>query len=460
MINRLFFGLTGVLSLLMICPVSAESAADSIVLNISTSINMALNQNRTIQLKALETESDKVAYDNRMGSLIPTIKASTGVEYSNIAVSGLTDPDSTYGEDPLGFNAALSFSLSLDRKLKYDMEETRIDYEAGRIGYNTAQKQLVLDVEKKFYYLLTLRSEIEILEKNQELAEKRYGQTQRNYENGFATDLAVLQARVTASSYQPALSKARSDLDMETRNFLILLGLDPATRVKLNGDLSRPEFHPDRKELLESYPSGRQDIQEQMIDIESLKNDYNITRTSAFSPSLAISGSWSTSVDSPFEGSNWESDNWSDSGKIGLTLSVPLDPYIRGSEDQTDISQDLLDIKEAEITLALLMDTARVEIMNLTQQISTALEILKQSSLNRALAKKSYELSEASYNLGAVERLDVEDAQQAYLSAGQEYLDSQYQYLSGLIELRYALNLNSMEELYKLNRNEGTDSEK
>jgi outer membrane protein TolC len=331
------------------------------------------------------------------------------------------------------------------------MKETVIDYEASRTSSDTAQKQLIRDVEKEFYYLLTLQSELAILEKNRELAEKRYQQAESNYENGFATDLEVLQARVTASSYKPELSQARSDLDTETRNFLILLGMDPGSGIRLTGDLTQPPFQPDLTKLLEQSPVNRQDIREQLIEIESLKNDLNITRTSGYSPSLTVSGSWSTNVDNPLDRGSWESESWSDSGKIGFNLSVPLDSYIKGSGDSTDVSQDLIEIKKGEITLALLIDRAWVEIMNLHQQISTAQEILEQASQNRDLAEKSYELTDESYRLGGVERLDVEDAQQSALSAGQDYLRSQYQYLSGLIDLKYALNLRSMDELFELN---------
>jgi outer membrane protein TolC len=451
MINKFFIRIVTISVSLMAFQLFAENIQEPVELDVATCISLALDNNKDFKLSALEIKSKEIAYNNRSGNFIPTITASSGLEYEDIAVSAFTDPSPSYSDDPLSLSAGLTFSLSLSNKLKYDIRKTHLDYQEEQISYEIAQKQLINEIEKEFYSLITLRSNFTILSKNKNLAEKRFISTQNNYKNGLATNLEVMQAEVNAGSYQPQLSQARSDLDMATRIFLLHLGLDTETEVVLKGDLSMPNFYPKTDVLIFTYAMSQPNIRKQMIAIETLKNNLQSAKASAYGPSLTLSGEWSSSVDSPFESSNWESENWEDSASIGLTVKVPLDGYIKGSTDKTSIGQSEIALEKAEIVLASLIDTSKVEIKNLCQQIATSIEKLEQSSKNKNLAEKSYELTEESYGFGRVERLAVEDAQQAALSAGQEYLSCQYDYMTELIDLTYILNLDSIEKLFELN---------
>ena len=111
---------------------------------------------------------------------------------------------------------------------------------------------------------------------------------------------------------------------------------------------------------------------------------------------------------------------------------------IRGREDDAEI---------AAVTLARAVEEARTEIINLVAQLETSAANMELSELNVELARKTFELSQLSYERGTVQRLDVEDAQQSYLEAVQQALVSRYEYLAGLINLRMALGLDSLEDL-------------
>ena len=420
-------------------------------LSLGDCIDSALEQNRDLLISGISSDTLRREYDNRWNSLIPSIDLSTGLSSSD----ELFATAESSSNDPLSFSADLSLSLSLTTGLAHAMEQTRIDYEAGQIDQDTVRKQLIRDVEKEFYYLLATVSNLDLLEKNQELAQKRYEQTLENYDNGFASELELLQARVSAAEYIPEISEERNSYESYKRGFLILLGMDPEAEVKLIGSLETKDLTLNEQELIGSYLSSRQDILSQLKTIESLENGKKISRASGYSPTLKLSGGWDTSVDEAYEGDSWNSENWTDSIELGISLSFPLEGYIPGSSQKTELKGKDDRLAEAALTLDSLQDNARMEIINLNRTIITALETLEQSALNEKLARRSYEMTEESYELGTTERLDVEDAQQSWLSARQQYLTSQYNYLAGLIDMKYALNLDDLEELYTLNTLKG-----
>jgi outer membrane protein TolC len=100
-------------------------------------------------------------------------------------------------------------------------------------------------------------------------------------------------------------------------------------------------------------------------------------------------------------------------------LSLPLDVFLPGSQASLSIKSADDQIKKAVIDLDRSMEQAETEIINLVSQLETSLANMKLSRLNRDLAQLSYEMSEESYNRGSIERLAVEDAQQAFLTADQ-----------------------------------------
>jgi len=425
-------------------------AREQIILTIEDSLAAALAQNRSLLVTDRQTESVKNTYDRRWNLLQPGVTASTSLDYRDAALSQWTSPDTTSRSNPLTFGGALSLSLPLNTGLAHKMEKTRIDYETSLISAETARKQLIRDVETEFYYLLALQSNLDILTRNRDLAEKRYQQTLNNYNNGFASELNVLQAQVSAANTIPALSQGISDYDTRLRSFLVLLGMDPEKEVTIEGDLNRPAFRPDRTDLMTRFLASRRDILAQKMTIESLENGARITKSSGYSPSLTLSGGWSTSVNDPFAETSWASESWSDSFSLGMSLRIPLDGYIPGSQQQSALEQSEDKIEQARITLDAVTDKARSEILNLIQQIDTALDKIDQAALNEDISRRSFEMTEESYNLGAAERLDVEDAQQSYLNAVQQQLNSRYQYLAALINMKYALDLDSIDDLFQL----------
>jgi multidrug efflux system outer membrane protein len=347
-------------------------------------------------------------------------------------------------------------SLDLNASMAQTLNMTRLDYQAQQISYEQDQRDLIVSVEKEFYYLLTSESDLEIEKSNMDLTQRLYEQELINYNNGFASELDVLQAQVNAAIVVPTYTQAVADHKERMRDFLNVLGIDPLEEVQISGELDVTVQDFDAQSLIEKYLFNRSDIRSQELSIESLKNSRKLNGNSSLSPTLGLSASWSTELDDPFSSDSWkesltEDSDFSDDFALGIDLSFPLDGFIRGSEDNLTLRSLDDQIESAEITLKNVITTAKLEIINLTEQLKTSEANLKLASLNIELAQKSYTASQDSYAKGTVERLDVEDAQQSLLEANQSFLTHQYNYMVSLIDLRDALNLDSIEDLKEIN---------
>lgn len=415
--------------------------AEPVTLDRETSVNLALERNPDFKVSGISLQTAAREDRNVWNQILPKISAGIGLN------GGSSLLDSNPNGMTWGLNGSLGLSLPLSVSLAYSIKDIQLSYQNEQISYESARLLLIGGVEKEFYYLVASEENLSIEKANLALARERFEQASTNYEYGLASELSVLQAEVSAANLEPSYLQTVANFEARKREFLIVLGLDPETEVNLIGDLEIPETTFDAQELTRLFLGDRQDIQSLQLALESAKNSKSLAVTNTRTPTLDLSAGWSTNIGDPFNAGSWNYDTWADGVSIGLDLKIPLDGFIPGSSAAMTIKSKNDEIDKASIRLAKAVDEARTEIINLVAQLETSMASMKLSALNVELAKKSFELSEESFSRGTLQRLDVEDAQQAYLAANQQYLLSQYEYLSGLIDLRYALGLESLESI-------------
>jgi outer membrane protein TolC len=125
---------------------------------------------------------------------------------------------------------------------------------------------------------------------------------------------------------------------------------------------------------------------------------------------------------------------------------MPLNSFIPGSEDALNIKDAAREVEQAQLQLQETMDSAEQNIHTLVMQLDGYLENIEITAFSVELAQKTYKMTESAYEFGTKELLDLEDAQNKLLSANEDLLQSRYSYLSGLIDLEYALN-STLEEI-------------
>lgn len=418
---------------------AAAAGAAPLNLNREGAVELALENNPDFRISEISLEAAEREDRNAWNNFLPKISASAGLS------GGSSLLDSADKSLAWSFNGAVNLSMPINAGLGYTIKGLQLAYEGEELSYEAARLTLIGEVEKEFYYLVASETNISIQEANLSLAQERYKQTRTRYDQGLASELSVLQAEVTAANLEPSYLQAISDYQARVREFLIVLGLDPETEISLEGSLNLPETAFDTEELIRLYLDTRQDIQSSRLALESAQNAKNFTVAETRTPTLNLSAGWNTTVGDPFNSGAWNYNTWTDGASLGLNLNIPLDGYIPGSSDAMTIQSKKDDVMESSISLAKVIAEARTEIINLVARLETSAASVDLSTLNVDLARKSYEMSEESYSRGILQRLDVEDAQQAYLEANQQFLVSQYEYLSSLIDLRYALGLESLE---------------
>ena len=419
--------------------------AEERLLTVEQSVILAVENNLSLQSTAIDVRTKKRARDTAWNVFIPGISASTDLGQNRTLLS---DPETSTGAftDPTWeLNAGISLDLPLNLAAGTGIKQTLIDYEAGRLDYEDAEKQLERDVRKQFYSLIASKANIELKKVNIRIAVKRYEQARENYSNGLISELEMLQTQVAAENKKPELNGLETRFKNGLMSFKMLLGIPLSDEIRLEGSLENLRFFRlNAEELIGNYSAGRMDIQQINKQIESLENTRRVQKQYNQTPTLSLYSRWGTLVYDPFDNPSWESGSWADNFKIGLLLSLPLDGFIPRSS--TDVAlKDLKDsLEKLNLQKKQISEAAAMEISNLVMNLENSRLSLETYALNVDLAEKSFNLTSEAYYLGTRELLDVESAQEELMIASQNVLIEKINYITNLLDLQYAINADNL----------------
>jgi len=441
---------------LFVISISCPLFSEELILSVDQAVEMALEQNIGLQMNAISLRTKERAKDTVWNNFLPSMNATAGLNRSDRLIGSETTsvevPYVTPGPPPsidmfsfdapiepttsmvLGFQASLPINMALGKGI----HQTILDYEAEKLSYEKAARELEVNIRKQFWLIKALEAGIELDKRNIETLDKRYRQTEINYQNGLVPELAVLSARVSLENAKPGLSQKIAELDNTIAFFKFLTGIDQDDELKLDGDLTVTVESFDAQDLTSRFLSQRLDVQEINHQAESLKNTLDMTRLYNLTPTLNLGVEWGTKVDDPFESENW--DGFLDQYTISATLIFPIDSFVPGSKKnvQQQEIQDGLD--NVNLARKQVYENAAIEIRNLVRKLDNSEKTLSAYAYNVELAERSYRLNNEAYDLGTVELLDVEDAQDKLYQAQFAVLFEKFNYLSTLLDLELALN--------------------
>jgi len=410
-----------------VCVVSLFS--EELSLDVDSAVRMALENNFNIKKEQLNLSQKERAKNTSWNYLMPSVTATT-----SLARSYSSAIDSNIWSESVGFSAA----LNLNAALVYGMRQNVLNYEAGVLTLETAKRGLARDIKKAFYNLLVLQENMRITKLSLDNAEKLYLQAQVNYENGRASRYTMLTARVSWENMKPSYLEMENAFRLAMDSFKQTLGLSFDTNVTITGNIEAADLKFDEKELISKYLGNRLDVQMQRKSIEILENSLKASRA-LLTPSLALQYSKFPMSKSKVEGYEWT--EWTNTpASFSIAIAIPLDNLIPGSAERNTIKNTEDQIKQAELALDQTIKSAELNISSLVKSVEKARSSLDALNLSVELAEEAYKLAEEAYNAGTKELLDVQSAELALQRARLQVLSGKYTYVSGLLDLEYAIN--------------------
>ena len=426
---------------------SGKTAEEPVVrLTIEQAVDYARENSKTLQSSAIDLEIKKRASSYSWNQFMPSVQVTGTMSRKNevtpmaISVPGTTmppQPDPTEADHWTavgGVSVSWNFSAAMIESIRL----AKRDYEAGLISWDQTLRQTELQIEKLFYGLLLQEESLKIQQDSLENARLRMEQARINYLNGLIPELSYIQAQVSYQNMKPSVMKQEQLLKQQLDMFGFLIGLPTGIKIELEGAIEPPRIELVAQDLVDISMENNPDILLLNKNLEILKLTYSMQNLQTYIPSLSLSWGFQPVVSDIQE--NWI-DNYTDGGSFSATLVWNLTNMLPFSANQQKAKDTKDNIRKMELSLETLKENTALNIRTQIDNLNQAWANIEAASGNITLAQKSYDMNVTSYQNGTRELLDVKDAESQLNQAKLGLINSKYEYLTGLLDLEYSLNI-------------------
>jgi NodT family efflux transporter outer membrane factor (OMF) lipoprotein len=339
--------------------------------------------------------------------------------------------DQRNGRYSLGFDA--SWEIDIFGRIARSVESSEATIAATEASYHNVIISLVAEVGLNYVQMRTLQTRLSIAEQNLQAQHQLYQLTDWRWQAGLGTKLDVEQALISVDQLRAQLPSLKNQIAQTQHQLAVLVGVTPAS---LNASLNHTKTIPatDLK-IAVGIPA---DVLRQRPDIIQAERELAAqtaqigVATAAMYPKLALSGS--IGLEAIKAGDLFTTTGLVDSILGRLTFPIFNAGAIRQNiKIQNARQEQALANYEAIVLIALKeVENALMGLIQEQQRLQT---------LKRAMqtAERAMTLAKNQYLAGLTDFQNVQQTQRSVLSLQDQYVSSQGQVTTYLINLYKAL---------------------
>lgn len=435
----------GRILILMICVQSISflslNAQDSVHVNLSKAIEIALSENPNIRIANRNIEAKKYYKTEQIASLFPSISLSSSyqrtVKKQKMSMQfGGNDMEIEVGTSN-NYAAGINFSLPLvAAPTWFNLKLSELDVNLAIESARASKISLVNEIKKAYYTMLLAKDSYQVLLINYANVELNAKTVLDKYNQGMASEFDKLRSEVQVKNQKPQIISAKSTVELATMMLKVLIGVDINEPIIFDGQLADYESELQNYQTISANTlnlSGNSDLKQLDIAQKQLEMSQKLIKSAAC-PTLAFSGNYQyMTMANDFKFSNY---NWFPYSTVGLSLQVPILSWVGTSYK---IKQSKLSIANLQDQKQFLEKNLRVGISNSMMNIDNAIEELASNKETMMQAEEAYNIVQKQFEVGMATWLDLNSAELAMTQSRLLYHQSIYNFLTAKTELENIL---------------------
>jgi len=372
--------------------------------------------------------------------------------------------DPKIAERSLGQNPEFSTTgnVTFQQLLYSETASANIDIQKSLVKlqqeqFNSEQLDIIFNASNAYFNILILKSNLDIQLRNLELTKRNLSIAEENFNAGQSGKTDLLRFRSQKAQNTQTMIEAVNQLATGYVVINQILNNDPNTKIDvkeafLDDDIYQRYNYKGFIELLDN-PKLREPLTDFLIE-EALNNAPELKQLSfaneaterqiklygggRFVPTLSLLGQYNYEFSRSGAGSDYPLGLMPPEGyyNVGVNLALPIfNQNTNKIGKQTSIIQKeqlLVDTENAKLGIA---SNVRNTVLNIINQISN----IELSKVSEASAREALDLTQNAYSSGAVNIVQLLDAQNNYLNAQLVRANATYNYLIGMLQLERAM---------------------
>ncbi len=458
------------LNLLATFTLSAQQT-DSLQVDLSTALDIALSENPTVKVADMEITKKQYAKKSAYGALLPqldiigqyqrAIKRQTVYFDEGFGFGGDIDPtqytpeelqimevlgkmmgggSETSGEGiqmgrfnvwSAGLNVNLPIVMpSLWKNIQMSEVDIRLAMEKAR----SSRIDLINQVKKSYFSLLLAQDSYAVLKKTYETDSINLENIRNRFNQGVLAEYDVITADVRLKSLIPNILQSENMMKIAELQLKMLMGVDSDVPLKVTGSLDEYEATMfDAIIPADTSLINNSDIKQFDLQAEQAKNAFEMQKLQ-FSPTLVTNFNWTyMSQNNDFRFSNYR---WDPYSMLGVTLQIPI---FNGGQRYHNLKQSEVQLYQLREQRKDVERGLKLSIKNNYDLINKNIEQVVATQSSIAQARKGHEITLKRYETGMGTIVDVNAAALAVLNAELQYRNAIFDYLAAKSDLEKVL---------------------
>jgi outer membrane protein len=419
----------------------ANATADTVRLSLEQAVALALKQNPTQQIAALNAAESVQDKNISRAELLPQAdfrvadsanRVNIQAQFGGQRIPGLPQHVGPYQL----FSAGPSFSAPiLDLSLWKKYQASRSDVDAARANSLSTREQVTLLVVSQ--YIGTLRSvaNVEASKSRVDLAQALYDQAADLQKEGVGTGIDTLRANVELQNEKQRLIEAANDRDSSLFGLSKLLNLDPKQKIELADSLGFFDTpQPGVDESIDLALSDRQEWKSLQAQEKSLRYQKQSVQYSRL-PSLRFDGDWAY---------------FGTSGTAGIptyqyqaSFNMPL---FTGGRIHAEIIRADLEIQKIEQQKSDTRNQIALDVKTALLNLESARSEVQVANLGVQLAKEEVDQARDRFRAGVANNIEVISAQDSLARSNDNQIVALYRFNQARAD--FARSVGQMEKTY------------
>jgi outer membrane protein TolC len=293
------------------------------------------------------------------------------------------------------------------------------------------EENIVANVYKVYYQLVTGKTQIELLDANISRLDKLKHDVQIMYDNGFTERVDIDKLSVQLANLQTEKLRANNMIKNGYSGLKVLMGMPFKDSLLLTDTLDDNKIKEGVLEASQYKYTDRNDFQ--VSEITNKLNGLNVRRYKLSQlPSLVLVGGYSKQAQRN-EFDIFGKGDWFTSSYLGLQLKVPI---FNGFALRARVQKAKLELQKTQNQTEALKISIDNEVETAKNNFITAIASMDFQKKNMALAEKVYGQTKKKYEIGTgsateinTAQLDLKTAQTNYLNALSEAIIAKIDFL-------------------------------
>ena len=423
---------TLVLTGLFLAGSQAAFAADTVELNLDDSVQMALENNRTIKQSLADVDKAKWAISQSRRQFGPKLTWQTtanrigGEAYESARMSGQN----------YKFNYGNSVSVGIplyNEPLRSQVESEKLALNSADLTLENTKQNIRLQATTDYYKILQARNLIQVEQESVNTLQEHLDNVNAQYGVGTVAKSDVLASQVSLANAQQSLVTAQNNYDVAVSTLNNVIGLPTDTVLSIHDQLKYTKYDLTLDDCTRYALANRADGAAAVYAIKQAEQAVK-TAKAGNAPTVNAAAARSIAGEQPFNDNHTSSNTWS----VGATASWDFFDNGVTAANQHAAEAAVTKAKEAS---AQTDDAIRLDVRTAFLNLQAAEKNIHTTEVAVNQAEEDYKIAQVRYSAGVGTNLDVMDAEEKLTTARTNYYTALYNYNTSKASLDQAMGI-------------------